>query len=266
MCKFKFDKSKKCIRLTLIFFLFSLALVLCACGQSSTMSKIEIKPQQADLSAGNVTIAVDVSNFELLKEGEDPTVSKNGYIIYYMDAPVKTYYQHLPIGQAGTYAISFKTTHVWKDVTPGEHTFSAQLLDYTKSPLPKPIFNKMTVMVGPPKGDPNITVMTPQDGSQIPPGNIIISVGVNNFIISSSDMGVINRKGEGHLIYYIDEEPPIDIGIPAITRTSVVSTNHTYIWKQIDAGKHTFSVQLVNNDDTPLDFPVIMTISIDVTE
>ncbi len=265
MCKFKFDKSKKYIRMATIFLLLSLILALSACGQSSSLPEINIKIQPTDLSAGDVTIRADVSNFELLKEGEDPTLIKKGYIIYYMDAPVKTYYQHLPIGRAGTYAISYNTTHVWKDVTPGEHTFSAQLLDYSKSPLPKPIFTKITVMVGPPKGDPSIVVITPQNGSQLPSGNIIISVVINNFIISSSDMGVINRKGEGHLIYYIDEEPPIDQGVPAITSTSTVSTDTKYIWKKIGPGKHTFSVQLVNNDDTPLDVPVIMTISVDVT-
>ncbi len=122
----------------------------------------------------------------------------------------------------------------------------------------------MTVTVGPPKGDPNIMVMTPKDGSQLPPGNIVISVGANNFIISSSDMGAFNRKGEGHFIYYLDEEPPIDKGVPATTDTSMVSTETQYMWKNIGVGKHTLSVQLVNNNDTPLDKPIVMTVSVDV--
>ena len=66
---------------------------------------------------------------------------------------------------------------------------------------------------------------------------------------------IINRKGEGHLIYYRDEDPPVVPREPAVTDTSVVSSDLKYLWKDVREGKHVLSVQLVNNDDTPLDVP-----------
>lgn len=106
--------------------------------------------------------------------------------------------------------------------------------------------------------------VTPPEGSQLGPGTIALSVKVNNFIISKDDMGVVNRKGEGHLIYYRDKNPPVNPGEPALTNTAFVSTELNRLWKDVREGKHVFSVQLVNNDDTPLNVPVFRTISLDV--
>jgi hypothetical protein len=80
--------------------------------------------------------------------------------------------------------------------------------------------------------------MTPPDGSLVPPGNVSVTLNVNNFIISQKDMGIINRAGEGHLIYYIDESPPIDPGISAVTDTSIVSTDLSCLWKTVQVAQH----------------------------
>ena len=77
-------------------------------------------------------------------------------------------------------------------------------------------------------------------------------------------MGVLNRKGEGHLIYYIDEDPPLTQSEPAVTETSIVSVNLLHLWKPIPEGEHTFAVQLVNNDDTPLDPTVTAKIMLNI--
>jgi len=52
--------------------------------------------------------------------------------------------------------------------------------------------------------------------------------------------------------------------LEAQSDTSVVSTDLKYLWKDVLEGKHVLSVQLVNNDDTLLDVPVILNILIDV--
>jgi len=171
-------------------------------------------------------------------------------------------YEHTAISKAGTYAIASNTSYTWKGVTPGEHTFAVQLVNNNDGPLPAPVISSKVVNVGPPAGNPELQLVTPEEGSEFAPGNIIVAVTVNNFVISQKDMGVINRKGEGHLLYYIDEDVPVVPGEPAVTATSVVSTDLKYLWKDVREGKHVLSVQLVNNDDTPLDVPVVLNISI----
>ena len=88
------------------------------------------------------------------------------------------------------------------------------------------------------------------------PGNIVVELQVNNFIINSKTFGVANLAGEGHLIYYLDETPPTDTGVPALTGSSIVSADLKRLWKDVRLGDHTFYAQLVNNDDTPLATPV----------
>jgi hypothetical protein len=58
--------------------------------------------------------------------------------------------------------------------------------------------------------------------------------------------------------------PATDAGTQATTDTSVVSTDSSHLWKSVQAGNHTFSVQLVNNDDTPLETPVVSSVSVTV--
>ena len=258
-------KPKKLIlRLSSIFFLLLVALVLTACGQATSKPEITIRTQEVGLAAGDVTISANVSNFELIDQEGEHNNPGQGHIIYYMDVPVPQYYEHTAISKPGTYALASNTSYTWKGVTPGEHTFSVQLVNNNDSPLPAPAINSKTVNVGPPVGKPDLQIVTPAEGSQLGPGTIVLAVKVRNFIISKDDMGVLNRKGEGHLIYYLDENPPVNPGEPALTDTSYVSTNLNRIWKDVSEGKHTFSVELVNNDDTPLDVPVVITISLDV--
>lgn len=73
-------------------------------------------------------------------------------------------------------------------------------------------------------------------------------------------LGQAARDGEGHVHFYLDvDEIPTAAGKPAVTRdesTYHATADTTYVWKDVPSGKHTFGVQLVNNDHTPLEPPV----------
>ena len=60
--------------------------------------------------------------------------------------------------------------------------------------------------------------------------------------------------GEGHLHFYLDVDPPTAAGKPAVPASGVwahvASTNNTFT--NVAEGRHTISVQLVNNDHTPV--------------
>jgi len=81
----------------------------------------------------------------------------------------------------------------------------------------------------------------------------IISYTVNFEIVDK--IGQQNKPGEGHFIYYRDVTAPIVKGETAITDegTYVATTESRYTWQNIPAGEHIFWVQLVNNDNTPLE-------------
>jgi hypothetical protein len=68
-------------------------------------------------------------------------------------------------------------------------------------------------------------------------------------------IGQPNKPGEGHIIYYRDVTAPIVKGKTALTPegTYKVTTDSRYTWSDVSDGAHIFWVQLVNNDNTPLE-------------
>jgi hypothetical protein len=253
-----------------VYFFLIVLIILPSCNGASNQTaisgipKITIAAPTGNVPAGNIDVVVNVSNFTLLDKEKNKNKLGEGHIIYYLDVPVPTYYDHPAITLSGTYQADFKTSYTWQNISPGIHTISVQLVNNDNKPLPSPAVDSIKVTVEAPKGNPSIIIQTPKDGTDLPPGVIIIAVKVSNFIINKEDMGSVSRDGEGHLIYYIDEDPPKDQGKLATTKTSIASADLSYLWKTVTEGQHTFSVQLVNNDDTPLKIPVITKVNINV--
>lgn len=99
----------------------------------------------------------------------------------------------------------------------------------------------------------NVTITSPEEGANVTAGNVTVSVNVTNFT-RIEPAGQPNAPGEGHLHYYLDAPVPTNASAPAIPETGgyIVSANTSYTWENVTAGEHNLSVQLVNNDHTPL--------------
>ncbi|GLI46614.1 hypothetical protein MBOURGENBZM_14060 [Methanoculleus bourgensis] len=104
-----------------------------------------------------------------------------------------------------------------------------------------------------PTTEANVTITSPEEGAGVPAGNVTVSVNLTNFTLVEPT-GQPNAPGEGHLHYYLDAVVPTNASAPAIPETGgyVISTNTSYTWENVTAGAHNFSVQVVNNDHTPL--------------
>jgi mono/diheme cytochrome c family protein len=89
-------------------------------------------------------------------------------------------------------------------------------------------------------------------------------VSVKNFTLKAP--GGAKAAGEGHLHYYKDVEIPTAAGKPAVSApgTYKADPGTTIAWENVTAGTHTFGVQLVNNDHTPLEPPVTATVTVTV--
>ena len=87
--------------------------------------------------------------------------------------------------------------------------------------------------------------------------NIAVSVAVSNFTLADK-MGEPPVSGEGHIIYYLDVNPPIVRNRPALTTGGSFerSAETSFTWTKLLDGPHMLAAQLVNNDDTPLSPPV----------
>jgi hypothetical protein len=113
---------------------------------------------------------------------------------------------------------------------------------------------------------PSITILSPLPGATLPVGSVTISVQVKDFSLADT-YGEENVPGVGHLLYYKNVEVPTASGQPAVTaddNTSPDMITTDFTWTNLTPGDYTFSVQLVNNDDTPLDTPVWRTIGVHI--
>jgi hypothetical protein len=111
-----------------------------------------------------------------------------------------------------------------------------------------------------------VEIISPQDGATVPPGDITVVAQVTNFKIMDK-LGQANVPGEGHLHFFLDITPPTAQGKPAIPAggewAPVAGT--TYTFKNVPEGTHTVAVELVNNDHTPLNPPVVYGITVNVS-
>jgi hypothetical protein len=116
-------------------------------------------------------------------------------------------------------------------------------------------------------GAPAVTITEPVEGTSVAAGDVRVAVTTSNFEVVNK-LGQDPVEGEGHIHYYLDvEEVPTEPGKPAVTADE--STYHaaattTYTWPDVPPGEHTFAVQLVNNNHTPLEPPVTAQVTVTV--
>lgn len=110
----------------------------------------------------------------------------------------------------------------------------------------------------------SITSPLPDDPVYAPKLTIAVTVFAFDVV---DKLGEKAKAGQGHIHYYMDvDEIPTDPGKPAVTddkRTYHAEATTFHVW-DVNPGKHTFAIQLVNNDHTPLEPPVTDEITVDV--
>jgi hypothetical protein len=114
---------------------------------------------------------------------------------------------------------------------------------------------------------PELAITSPADNAVINGSSVTITVEVKNFNLVDK-IGQANVPGQGHLVYFLDVVPPTDQGLPVVysPERAVASTSTTYAWENVGVGEHVLGVELVNNDDTPLDPAVVSTIHVMVQQ
>jgi hypothetical protein len=139
----------------------------------------------------------------------------------------------------------------------------------TSTPVQTPQTTATTPTPQAAAGSPQITILTPQNGAVIPAGNVPVTVQVSNFSIVDKQ-GQAKVAGEGHVHFYLDVSPiPSDPTKPAIPADSHAVWAHvsgtSYTFTNVSPGMHTITVQLANNDHTPVIPLVTQTVMVTTT-
>jgi plastocyanin len=215
---------------------------------------------------GKVTVTVQVSNFSLVNQLGKANVAGQGHIHYFMDVDAPTAAGKPAVTAAGTFGVTPETSYTWTNVGGGSHKFSAELVNNDHTPLSPPVVDTKSVLVIPEIGPPGMVILSPRDNAIVQGSDVNISVQASNFnLVDKLGQTVVQR--EGHLHYFMDVEAPTAPGQPAVTAagTYAATATDSYTWKNVAAGTHTFSVELINNDHTPLNPPVVSKITVSVT-
>ncbi len=111
---------------------------------------------------------------------------------------------------------------------------------------------------------PLLSITSPREGATLEPGNITLTIAVNYFNLMAPGGDPVS--GEGHIHYYLDVDIPTTPGQPAVTEpgTYKATPDTSVTWENVALGEHTFGVQLVNNNHTPLDPPVTAAVMVTV--
>jgi hypothetical protein len=203
-------------------------------------------------------------NFRPVEKQGQPAAPGEGHFHYFIDIEPPTAPGIAAAPDEGVWAHTANTTYTFINVMPGTHTFSVELVNNDHTPLNPPVVATATVTVRPPS--PRVTVLLPQNRSVLRPGDITVTVSLANFN-PVDKLGQANAPGEGHIHYYLDAEAPTEPGKPAVTApgTYAATSATSYTWKNVTPGTHTFWVQLVNNDHTPLSPPVVIKVVVTVS-
>jgi plastocyanin len=114
---------------------------------------------------------------------------------------------------------------------------------------------------------PSIEITSPVNGSTIPVGNVTVSIQVSNFKLVDK-LGQANVSGEGHIHYFLDYPAPTEQGkaaIPPAGTKWAATPAASYTFDNVGPGSHTIYVELVNNDHTPLNPPVVESVTFTVS-
>jgi plastocyanin len=215
---------------------------------------------------GDVMVMVEVTNFNLVDKLGGANVAGEGHIHYFLDVDAPTTPGKTAVTAAGTYAATTATSYTWHNVGGGPHKFSVELVNNNHTPLTPPVVAMVSVTVLPEIGTPQVVITQPKDGAVVPAGDVMVSVQVSNFNLADK-LGQANVSHEGHIHYFLDVTPPTTQGQPAIPPSGSVwaaTPNTSYTFKNVTSGTHTISVELVNNDHTPLNPPVVASVTITV--
>jgi alcohol dehydrogenase (cytochrome c) len=117
------------------------------------------------------------------------------------------------------------------------------------------------VTTGQNMGTPTLSIAWPKEGATVTNGTVKVNVSYFTVIDKFGEKVV---AGQGHIHYFMNVTPPTEQGKPATTAngTWIQSSNFSYDWMNMTAGKHMLAVELVNNDHTPLNPPVVAMVNV----
>jgi hypothetical protein len=111
--------------------------------------------------------------------------------------------------------------------------------------------------------DATVLILDPPANAHLSGGQVTVRSYVSYLKLVDA-IGQPAVPGEGHLVYYMDVTPPVVRGESALTGTGTyfATTDKVHVWTNVPPGDHIFWVQLVSNNNTPLEPPAAVRVPV----
>jgi hypothetical protein len=152
----------------IIVIIAAFALMMGGTKSNGPALSIQSPTSESSVAGPNITVTISVQNFNIVNKFGQASVAGEGHVHYFMDVTPPTTPNVEAFTDPGTYAASVNTSYVWTNVTPGAHTFSAELVDNNHAPLQPAVVVSI-----------NVTVVAP-------PRSVTVSITAHNFAFSTS--------------------------------------------------------------------------------
>jgi hypothetical protein len=131
-----------------------------------------------------------------------------------------------------------------------------------EEPAPCPMLTDQSVSSS--AEGPSILIASPTNGAMLDGSEITVTVDVIAFrLVNKPAQGV--QPGEGRLLFYVDpREGPVNPDLPAGTAQASSAQMSRHTCRNVSPGCHQFSVQLIDNDGTPMEQPKAVTVTVGV--
>ncbi len=104
--------------------------------------------------------------------------------------------------------------------------------------------NSQQTIYTPPEGNPSVTVLSPANGDTVTTSSVGVKVNVANFRLAGIVANRLNQQNEGHIHFYLDGG------------SERMNSLESFAYIDVPDGHRTITVELRNNDHSPLIPPV----------
>lgn len=109
---------------------------------------ITYPPANANLPSRDVSVTVQVRNFQLVNKFGQANVKGQGHVHYFIDVPVPKDPTKPAEAAPGTFVPAANTSLTWTSVAPGMHQFSAELVNNDHTSLSPTAYDTVVINVG----------------------------------------------------------------------------------------------------------------------
>ncbi len=139
------------------------------------------------------------------------------------------------------------------ELRPGVHNIEVELLNAeTQAPLDPPVTQEISIDLL--ASEPTVELVAPEEGAFVAPGGFEVRLDIRGFTLDGGAVGLVNQPGIGHAHLLVD-----DVIVAEVASRELITP-------ALAEGDVVLSVELVENDHSPLPMPATDSVAVSIRQ